>query len=347
MTESTLVRPEPEPARVGNLPWVWSGRIPSLDGLRALAVLSVIFSHVDRYIAGAWALGHFGVTAFFVISGFLITLLMIRERRKTGSVSVKRFYQRRALRILPAYAALLVVVAILSAFEHYPIDRLSWIGALTYTSCFMTATMAPVLAHTWSLSVEEHFYFVWPLLFRICRSKIAISALAGFVLTAPLLRWEAASWNLPWIDPNYSSPLQLSSIASGALLAFLVTSDVVIPAAAAASAGGALFILSFALRVWPPVQSALADSLRAAAFGLAMLAILQIRSGNPVCKILNSKPFVVIGVLSYSLYLWQQPLAGILVPARYGIPLLFVVATLSYRFVERPFLNFKESIPKA
>ena len=307
----------------------------------------VIASHVDRYFAGAWALGHFGVTAFFVISGFLITLLMIRERRKTGSVSVKRFYQRRALRILPAYAALLVVIAILSAYLHYPIDRRSWIGALTYTSCFMTATMAPVLAHSWSLSVEEHFYFVWPLLFRTCRPKIAISILAGFVLIAPVLRWEASSWNLPWLDPNYSSPLQLSSIASGALLAFLVTSAVVVPAAAAAWTAGALFILSFALRIWPAVQSALADSLRAAAFGLAMLVILQVRSENPIYKILNSKPFVVIGVLSYSLYLWQQPFSGILVPARYGIPLLVVVAAVSYRFVERPFLSLKESIPKA
>ena len=341
-----MVRPAPEPARVPILPWVWSGRIPSLDGLRAFAVLFVIVSHVDRYFAGAWALGHFGVTAFFVISGFLITLLMIRERRKTGSVSVKRFYQRRALRILPAYAALLVFVAILSAFLHHPIDRRSWIGALTYTSCFMTASMAPVLAHTWSLSVEEHFYFVWPLLFRMCRPKLAISALAGFVLLAPALRWEAAQWNLPWLDPNYSSPLQLSSIASGSLLAFLVTSDVMVPAAAAASAGGALFILSFALRVWPSVQSALADSLRAATFALAMLAILQVRPGNPVYKLLNSRPFVAIGVLSYSLYLWQQPFAGILVPARYGIPLLYIVAALSYRFVEGPFLNLKERIPK-
>jgi len=329
------------------LPWVWSGRIPSLDGLRALAVLFVIVSHVERYFPGAWVLGHFGVTAFFVISGFLITLLMIRERRKTGSISVKRFYQRRALRILPAYAVLLVVVGILSAYLHHPIDRRSWIGVLTYTSCFMTLSMAPVLAHTWSLSVEEHFYFVWPLLFRMCRPKIAISVLVGFVLITPVLRWQASSWNLPWLDPNYSSPLQLSSIASGALLAFLVTSDVAVPAVAAASVGGALFILSFALRVWPPVQSALADSLRAAAFGLAMLAILQARSGNLIYKILNSKPFVAIGVLSYSLYLWQQPFAGILVPARYGIPLLFVVAALSYRFVERPFLNLKESIPKA
>lgn len=337
----------PEPARVGGLPWVWSGRIPSLDGLRALAVLSVILSHVDRYFAGAWVVGHFGVTAFFVLSGFLITLLMIRERRKTGSVSVKRFYQRRALRILPAYVALLVVVAIWSAYLHYPIDTKSWIGAITYTSCFMTLSMAPVLAHTWSLSVEEHFYFVWPLIFRICRPKTAIWVLAGLVLITPALRWEANLWNLPWLNPNYSSPLQLSSIASGALLAFLVTSDVTIPAAAAASVGAALFILSFALRLWPAVQAALADSLRAAGFGLALLVILQIRSANPIYKILNSKPFVAIGVLSYSLYLWQQPFAGILAPARYGIPLLAVVAALSYRFVEQPFLNLKESIPKA
>jgi peptidoglycan/LPS O-acetylase OafA/YrhL len=180
----------------------------------------------------------------------------------------------------------------------------------------------------------------------MCRPKTAICILAGLVFITPVLRWEASSWNLPWLDPNYSSPLQLSSIAAGALLAFLVTSDVSVPVAAAVLAGGGLFILSFALRIWPAVQAALADSLRSAAFGLAMFVILQVRSSNPVYKILNSKPFVAIGVLSYSLYLWQQPFAGILVPARYGIPLLALVATMSYRFVERPFLTLKDSIPK-
>jgi peptidoglycan/LPS O-acetylase OafA/YrhL len=93
--------------------WIRQGKIPCLNGLRAFAILAVIASHYNRRFEGSWAIGHFGVTSFFVISGFLITLLLIRERNQTGRVSLKEFYIRRALRILPAYLTFLLVMFLL------------------------------------------------------------------------------------------------------------------------------------------------------------------------------------------------------------------------------------------
>src|SRR5689334_1313253 len=106
--------------------WVWKGTIPSLNGLRALAILAVIASHYNREFAGSWVIGHFGVTSFFVISGFLITLLLIRERRRNGQVSLIGFYQRRALRILPAYAAFLLTMFLLQRAGIITPSALSW-----------------------------------------------------------------------------------------------------------------------------------------------------------------------------------------------------------------------------
>ncbi len=187
----------------GHIPpsWVWSGRVPCLDGLRAVSILLVILSHVvENGFNGAWSLGPVGVTSFFVISGFLITLLLLRERRKTGNISIPGFYQRRALRILPAYAALMGGIFILQVTGWYTIPGSSWIRALTYTSCFSLLSMATVLAHTWSLSVEEHFYLLWPVLFKYCRPRQAVVLLSAYIALAPLVRWWILRENISWFS---------------------------------------------------------------------------------------------------------------------------------------------------
>ena len=202
--------------------WVWRGTVPCLNGLRAFAILCVIASHVHES-ESSWSIGHFGVTSFFVISGFLITLLLLRERRATSTVSLSAFYIRRVLRILPAYFALLFVTALLAGAGLIRISGLTWAAVLTYTSCFVTLSISTALAHTWSLSVEEHFYLLWPILLSRVNLKWSGSLVAVYVVAAPLIRYELTGSHLPALDINYSSIVQMSSIGTGCLLALLVT----------------------------------------------------------------------------------------------------------------------------
>jgi peptidoglycan/LPS O-acetylase OafA/YrhL len=311
-------------------------KIPSLDGLRALAILCVIASH-SWHSGTARSLGHSGVTAFFVISGYLITELMLRERARAGDVSVKRFYQRRILRILPAYAIYLLVVAALAAAHIYRVDLWSWLAALTYTSSLMRGGLAWPVAHTWSLSVEEHFYLIWPLLFRWSRAKTAVGLLSVAILAAPAVRHYMGQW----LNPSYSSPSQMGSIAAGCLLAFVLRRGVR-PSMAWWIGAAAMFAMScFGERAW---RVALSDTERSIGFALLMAAIMNLSQRNPCYRVLNSAVMVQIGVLSYSLYLWQQPLTGNSIPIWVGAPLLAIVAFASYRFVESPFLRVKDRL---
>jgi peptidoglycan/LPS O-acetylase OafA/YrhL len=308
-------------------------KIPSLDGLRAAAILCVIASHWGWRYSSAAPLGHFGVTAFFVISGYLITELMLRERARTGDVSIKRFYQRRALRIFPAYAMYLLVIAGLAIAHVYRINARSWLGALTYTSCFMMTSMAWALAHTWSLSVEEHFYLIWPVLFRWLRPRTAIGLLSIVVLVSPALR----HYTQQWFDFSYSSPSQMSSIAAGCLLSFVLGWGLR-PSWTWGIGAVGIFALSFT------GPEAFWDTERAVGFALLMALILSLSPRNPIYRMLNCALLVQIGVLSYSLYLWQQPLTDKRMPMWLGAPLLGIIAFVSYRFIESPFLRLKDRL---
>jgi peptidoglycan/LPS O-acetylase OafA/YrhL len=152
------------------------GRIPSLDGLRAVSIILVIASHAIQgthsFVFRLFFLhSDLGVRVFFIISGFLITSLLLRERAETGRISLPLFYIRRTLRILPPFVLFVGVVAIFNAFGIIQVPPGNWIYALTYTMNF--DTHAPwVLGHLWSLSVEEQFYLLWPLVMRFARPPV-------------------------------------------------------------------------------------------------------------------------------------------------------------------------------
>jgi peptidoglycan/LPS O-acetylase OafA/YrhL len=201
---------------------VSAGRIPSLDGLRALSILLVLVGHL-AYSTGApiresWltaAYAHHGVRIFFIISGFLITTLLLREREKAGSVDLKQFYIRRAYRILPvAYIYLFAVTIVF----YNSLQKGELVLAYTYLSSY-GHNLPWVLSHLWSLSVEEQFYFVWPALValgstlprRLVWTAIVISPLCRFVLDKNGL-YQGAMFFFPSIS---------DSLASGCLLALL------------------------------------------------------------------------------------------------------------------------------
>jgi len=336
-------------------PWVWNGTVPSLNGLRALAILSVMASHYNRQFEGSWVIGHFGVTSFFVISGFLITLLLIRERKRTENVSLIGFYKRRALRILPAYFMFLFAMYLLHVAGILRTSAFSWLVALTYTSCFFAMKMDHHLSHTWSLSVEEHFYFLWPLLFRWTRPKTAVIILMVLLLINPVLRYVLYRLANPILDIDYSTPAQMGNIAVGCLIAFLVTGgcfprllDLLQRHPLKWMSAGILMILVsvVSLRQHLAIHHALSDPARSAAFGLIMLGLLYSHPTNLVNRFLNSGPLNWIGILSYSLYLWQQPIIREHARIPGGIPasmlLLLGIACASYYLIESPFLRLKQ-----
>ena len=318
-------------------------RIPSLDGLRAISIFCVILAHVSAQFATplqthvlrslSGMLGYFGVTVFFVISGFLITTLLLRERDYTGTLSLPKFYGRRALRILPASLAYIFVVLLLGQ----PTLAQS-LYALSFTTTYFFDAAYPSLQHLWSLSVEEQFYLLWPFVVFVGgrRSRIACWAL---LVASPLVRLALKHYGYAEFD--HCAPAIADSIAAGCLLAFyreevrsitkrLCTSGVMF----------AVFCLTAVVGSFELYRSQMVIL-----WGLVPVSIALIASAAIDRKdwLLNNKPIVWIGLLSYSLYLWQQPfltLGGPLhnVPARLFLTL--VCAYISYRLVEQPALRF-------
>jgi peptidoglycan/LPS O-acetylase OafA/YrhL len=168
------------------------GRFGSLDGLRAISVAAVIWHHSSSgIITASWAQhGHQGVTLFFAISGFLITTLLLRERERRGTIDLRAFYMRRALRIFPLYYAvlLLYVVLVFVMERHTPVgqaffDNLPYFA--TYTSNWFVALDGRTIFYfSWSLAAEEQFYLVWPPLLKALRTRRRALAVAGSIVVA-------------------------------------------------------------------------------------------------------------------------------------------------------------------
>lgn len=330
--------------------WVWSGRVPCLDGCRALAIGGVIAGHIRYTGLGTWTLAHSGVTTFFVVSGFLITLLLLREKRKLGAISLADFFKRRALRILPALIVFLVVIFAMQSFGIYSITPGTWIRTLTYTACYGNDFNSEILGHMWSLSVEEHFYLLWPVLLVMLRERTAVVVLCSYVAAMPFLNGFLYRLNNPYLSPSFCAPSQMSSIAVGCLLAFFVSGKFAPKAYESfrtqprrwALAAFALAASGYLLWLWPTLKAAVNDPTKSIAIGLGMLLVIQAGAENPLYRLLNSKLMVWIGVLSYSLYLWQEPITLTKWPVAWQLIALGSLAILSYFAIERPFLSMKK-----
>jgi peptidoglycan/LPS O-acetylase OafA/YrhL len=176
------------------------GRLPSLDGLRALSIMLVLGEHstvTDRF-PGSWDSAFkwlfdstMGVRFFFCISGFIITYLLIGEYDRTGSIGLRRFYTRRAVRILPVYYVFLGTLASLAILTPWNQRAWAWFGNLTFTTNLFGVVRPS--GHLWSLAVEEQFYLTWPGILALCisrqpRHRTAILLLGGMIALAPLAR---------------------------------------------------------------------------------------------------------------------------------------------------------------
>lgn len=352
---------EPQASEAASLDpsWVWSGKVPCLDGLRAVAIFAVLLSHFEsHHIPKAIDdMGHYGVTLFFVISGFLITLLLLRERRDTGKVSIRNFYHRRALRILPAYLVFLLGVAFLQMDGFVHLHMSDWIGALTYTSCFGDPFRSSwALGHTWSLSVEEHFYLIWPFLFAKLSRRSLVRVLSGYLAFAVILRWLIWRGYIHGFKLEFASPVQMSSIVMGCILALVIAGDLA-PKAKSVLTKRPNILLAVPIFLTLPfhflsknIKTPLSDPVHAMVFAILIAWILYRKKEGIVQSCLNWKPLACIGILSYSIYLWQQPLTDNMhIPESaklIRLILLAIVASASYWFVEKPFLRHRKGLSR-
>lgn len=317
-------------------------RIASLDGLRAVSIIVVTVSHLQP---GAVSFGSHGVDVFFVISGYLITHLLLNERERSGTISIPKFYIRRVQRIIPAFAFFLLITLTLFRFGFVDLDISALPLALTYTYNLFPHKNLQVFGPIWSLCVEEHFYLLWPAAVLLLRRRKLVGVLIGVFPMAAIVRAWLEIHHSP-LNPDFFTLTRLDTIAAGCLFAILLHSTIAerlrkllrTPWLLPVSFGCYMLsacVLTLSGKYHLFLQHAVEALLIAAMMGSL---IEQPRS---LCgRFLNSKPLVQIGLLSYSLYLGQFiiiDLHGVPLAAR--IALLMTYALVSYYMVESPILR--------
>lgn len=345
--------------------------MPGLDGLRAIAVIAVIIYHLNPQILSG---GFLGVDTFFVISGFLITSLLLHEYRENGKIDLKNFWIRRFKRLIPAVVFLLMVLVTYMAIFH--LERLAAIktdviAALIYMSnwwfiieevSYFEALEVNPLKHLWSLAIEEQFYIVWPLILLILltfvkrMSRIWLITFAISIISLVLM----IILSVPLGDNSrvyFGTDTRAHSLLIGVLLAYIfppfrlkkeinTASSVVLNTVGFVTLGILIYMFTFvsASHYWIYVGGL---------YGIAAVTTLLIAASvHPTTffatKLLGNPLFVFIGKRSYSLYLWHYPI--IMLSNTYFIQgqvpiyviviqviMTFVMAEVSYRFIEQPF----------
>lgn len=330
-------------------------KIKGFDGLRGISVLLVIFSHgmvwerlgVSNEGARRALSADVGVTVFFVLSGFLITLLLIEERRRTGTIGLKHFYIRRTLRIFPLYFFAISLVAVVDRLGLISLSRCTYIYAYAYLVNFAPKDCTfSAYSHFWSLAVEEHFYLVWPFVFLL-RPKLVLSLLCGFALIALVVgtslfgqyaeTHETGRWTFPAAVP----------IVCGCLAAFFA--ERVGLREAVRDARTERLVLACALTGMAGVAMGAPHLVQLVAITLLVLYVFR-NQESLLVRLLELRPLAYVGVISYGLYVWQGVFTGngpyrefarFPPPLDVGLLLTFIAAPVSYLLLERPILRLK------
>lgn len=346
-----------------------SGRIPCLDGLRAMSIALVLLSHARLTTGFPWPsvagsdmphlLGTLGVCLFFVISGYLISTLVLQEKEQTGTISLKLFYTRRGLRIFPAYYLYLSVALLLTAIGFAELSPIGFLASATYWRNLYAGPPDWIIEHTWSLSIEEQFYLTWPLCLRVTsRKQAACVALVG-ILGWPVLRYLRHGFAFAGAGPLALQFAAHDTILYGCLLALATRPGRSLPRMVRLvhiRGGGMAAILLLgvvysALPLWPTNLTFSLIPIRN--ITLTYLVWWCVCNGKSTLgRLLETPPLVWVGVVSYSLYLWQQVF---LFPGKrawvnlfpQNLVFVFLAAWLSYSLVERPLnrLRHRFSVP--
>ncbi len=340
-----------------------------LDGLRGLAIIMVMVFHAKPAMLSG---GFLGVDIFFVLSGYLITTLLLREVATNGHINLQYFYMRRLLRLFPALillvAALLITPWVLNlpthTFTSYFQEALIALFYLTNWARALEINAPDILGHTWSLAVEEQFYLVWPfILILVLRLRhnahvtILFAALTIAFLSSAL-RIYMCSQNTPYTRIYNGLDTRADALMIGAALACIILqvkkhskqglfvcglSIFCLPALCA------LAMLAYtthwqnpALYYWQFTLTYIATSV--------VIAFLVLTRKNLITTLFSLRPLVFIGTISYGLYLWHYPIFRILLLSGieegatlllYGTFISLLVATASYYLIEKPLLQLK------
>ena len=344
---------------------VKTGYLPELDGIRAIAILMVIAVHAHVPFASG---GFIGVDLFFVLSGYLITSILLKEYNKTGIIDFKRFYWRRGLRLLPALTVLLTLFIAFGLF--FQLDMSILIRDVTIVFFYAASWSRALynippdwLGHTWSLSIEEQFYFLWPMIllklskFNFKRIVVFLSTIAFAV---SIYRYVLLYYNVSTDRIYFGFDTRIDTILFGCILAYLLSYNssviafmsrkIILSMATAVSIAFMLFIFT----------SFNGQMIFFYSYGLMLTAIssaiiilhVLVNSNGMLSQFLRFPPFVYTGKISYGLYIWHWPIFNYLhahtqlqtvIKIVIGVILSYVVATLSYFIIERPLLKYKDA----
>ena len=359
--------PKPSPAH----------RIPSLDGLRAISILLVVIGHSEltyshqnhwaNFLLGILGNAGLGVLIFFVISGFLITTLLLREQEKSRNINIPDFYLRRAFRIFPAFYCYLGVIGILWATGiihlNWPTFGTAALFLRNYSPPFIGSPPSGdwFVGHTWTLAVEEQFYWLWPICLLLVKPRRAVLVAVVLIILAPIIR-TAEYFVLPTTRGEIPIMLhtRMDSLMAGCLIALLYKNARFqtllqslyrwqVPLLAAIFMFGLSPFLAAHFRgIYALPIGWTLENMSAA---LIVLWVID-HSRSRVGVFLNSRLLVHLGVISYSLYLWQQfflttqnPLSFDKFP--FNLVLAVLAAEASYFIIERPMLAWRQRLKLA
>jgi peptidoglycan/LPS O-acetylase OafA/YrhL len=319
-----------------------------LDGLRAVSIGLVIFAHSMN---GEFV-GNLGVRIFFVISGYLITFLLLKEFNSTGSVNLKRFYFRRTMRIFAPFYFFLAMVGLASFLGFISLSSRALITPFTYTSNYLLAD-SWYTGHSWSLAVEEQFYLIFPPLLLALRKKKVIATLVFILLLAPVLRVIGYHLFPESVDVVviYGFHANMDALASGCLLAFAAEYErsrrflikiSKLPQTAVIVAAALIFVANLQ-GDHPHLFFGACVTFMNVGTALIIYWTIINSQNSFIGRVLNTKALSFIGVLSYSLYLWQQVFTGKEMHGYFPFNLLlvFACALISYYTVERYSLKLR------
>jgi peptidoglycan/LPS O-acetylase OafA/YrhL len=350
-------------AEVTHIPQVLQKKhLPSLDGLRCFSILYVIIGHVNEYNPAGnneyltyFLGGVFGVQFFFVISGFLITTLLLTEKIRTGTISLRHFYLRRLLRILPVAWLFLIVLILLNRYFDLGIARSDLLKGFFFVKNIGHQNDWHT-AHYWSLSVEEQYYLIFPFILSWGGMKTYLNVcflFIGLYIVKNIFEHFYPSGHEPlYAVLNIFLNSNLLSILTGSLASiFLFKYDIGLPRmnnVLLAIIQALLFVLAFLTFKYPKFFG-LTSLMSSCSIAAGILLFIKFPFGV-FHAILNNRIIAYIGRLSFSLYIWQQlftahqPWSGYFI---YGnsiilnLVFLGIVAFLSYNYFEKPFLKLK------
>ncbi len=357
------------------------GYVPAFDGLRGITLVIIMIGHMTVF----WNLGRLlvipgafiALDSFFVLSGFLITALLLKEYDATGRVRFAQFYGRRAVRLLPALTVLLSANLLYSVTVGYPpgtpagfegnmllavaLYFWNWRIALTPGSFLWPAD----LKHLWSLSIEEQFYFVWPLAVGLVftlrrRLRLNVAVIGGLIVAVAVHRTMLLRSGHSGYELYHRTDTRADALLIGALLAQLWARGLSIPRRILVpTAWVSLAFLAICLVVFQPFQEHLYRYSIFSFIGLAWAVVIlaTVEGVWPVNRFLELRPLRALGELSYGIYLWHLMIYFMVkranltvpVPAQVALALALtaLAASASWLLVERPFLRLKSRLGTA